>query len=405
MGKAGDAEQAVHSTAPAAGHGSAVRRYAATIGGAVDAKCVLVLFLSIGVFVLVLFMLLPLHDHASETIPDDHPGVLPGEIQASFFLLKKRQQLIPHVRRLQKDIYREIGIPNTTVSVSMHTSKYKDSTYVKFGILPNPRNSSISAQSIIALRKNLIQLTLEQSNLSLTSSVFGDPYCLEILGFPGGITVPPPPDGNICPTALFNVTLNMTIQQLRVHLKELESELRIILQLTPYEDLIVEITNENGSTINLPVTVHILIAPNYPSNYLETYRLKQLAQIIIKLIPKNLDLNPIFGMIENLWLSPCLQSYIPSCAPNPAPAPAPSLSPSNPEHPQPTTTKPYGSFSCPALERRKTVSVHRRLSTISPMMVPPEIPTRFDSWSVHTDRKNRSPLAKPMSLVPASPSK
>uniref|UniRef100_A0A0E0GCE1 DUF7036 domain-containing protein n=1 Tax=Oryza nivara TaxID=4536 RepID=A0A0E0GCE1_ORYNI len=333
MGKAGDAEQAVHSTAPAAGHGSAVRRYAATIGGAVDAKCVLVLFLSIGVFVLVLFMLLPLHDHASETIPDDDPGVLPGEIQASFFLLKKRQQLIPHVRRLQKDIYREIGIPNTT-----------------------------------------------------------------ILGFPGGITVPPPPDGNICPTALFNVTLNMTIQQLRVHLKELESELRIILQLTPYEDLIVEITNENGSTINLPVTVHILIAPNYPSNYLETYRLKQLAQIIIKLIPKNLDLNPIFGMIENLWLSPCLQSYIPSCAPNPAPAPAPSLSPSNPEHPQPTTTKPYGSFSCPALERRKTVSVHRRLSTISPMMVPPEIPTRFDSWSVHTDRKNRSPLAKPMSL-------
>uniref|UniRef100_A0A0D9YYN2 DUF7036 domain-containing protein n=1 Tax=Oryza glumipatula TaxID=40148 RepID=A0A0D9YYN2_9ORYZ len=367
MGKAGDAEQAVHSTAPAAGHGSAVRRYAATIGGAVDVKCVLVLFLSIGVFVLVLFMLLPLHDHASETIPDDDPGVLPDEIQASFFLLKKRQQLIPHVRRLQKDIYREIGIPNTTVSVSMHTSKYKDSTYVKFGILPNPRNSSISAQSIIALRKNLIQLTLEQSNLSLTSSVFGDPHCLEILGFPGGITVPPPPDGNICPTALFNVTLNMTIQQLRVHLKELE--------------------------------IHILIAPNYPSNYLETYRLKQLAQIIIKLIPKNLDLNPIFGMIENLWLSPCLQSYIPSCAPNPAPAPAPSLSPSNPEHPQPTTTKPYGSFSCPALERRKTVSVHRRLSTISPMMVPPEIPTRFDSWSVHTDRKNRSPLAKPMSLL------
>jgi hypothetical protein len=43
------------------------------------------------------------------------PIIPPGEIQASFFLLKKRQQLIPHVRRLQKDIYREIGIPNTTV--------------------------------------------------------------------------------------------------------------------------------------------------------------------------------------------------------------------------------------------------------------------------------------------------
>jgi hypothetical protein len=91
MGKAGDAEQAVHSTAPAAGHGSAVRRYAATIGGAVDAKCVLVLFLSIGVFVLVLFMLLPLHDHASETIPDDDPGVLPGK---NTFLLQQLSALI-----------------------------------------------------------------------------------------------------------------------------------------------------------------------------------------------------------------------------------------------------------------------------------------------------------------------
>uniref|UniRef100_A0A0E0K5N9 Uncharacterized protein n=1 Tax=Oryza punctata TaxID=4537 RepID=A0A0E0K5N9_ORYPU len=111
--KAGDSEQAVHSPAPAADNGSAVRRYTAVIGGAVDAKCVLVLFLSIGVFLLALFMLLPLH--ASETIPDDDPGVLPGEIQASFFLLKKRQQLISHVKRLQKDIYREIGVPNTTL--------------------------------------------------------------------------------------------------------------------------------------------------------------------------------------------------------------------------------------------------------------------------------------------------
>ncbi|XP_006649077.1 uncharacterized protein LOC102714624 [Oryza brachyantha] len=394
MGKTGDAEQAVPSPAPAAGDGSVVRRYAAAIGRAADARCVLVLLLSIGVLLLALFMLLPLP--ASKIIPDDDPGILPGEVQASFFLFKKRQQLISHVRMLQKDISREIGVPNTMVSVSMHTSKYKDSTYVKFGILSNPRNSSISAQSIIALRKNLIQLILEQSNLSLTPSVFGDPHCLEILGFPGGITVPPPPDGNICRTSLFNVTLNRSIHELRVQLKELESVLRFIMQLTPDEDLIVEMTNKNGSTINLPVTVQILIAPNDPSNCIQTYKLKQLAHIIIKSISKNLGLNPsMFGMIENLRLSPYLQSSIPSSAHSPAPAP--SLLPSNPEHPESTTTKPYGSFSCPALERRQNGISHRRLLMISPMMV-----TRFDSWNVHTGRKIRSPLAKSVFLVAAS---
>uniref|UniRef100_A0A0D9VLH7 DUF7036 domain-containing protein n=1 Tax=Leersia perrieri TaxID=77586 RepID=A0A0D9VLH7_9ORYZ len=378
MGKAGDAEQAVSSHAPAAGNCSAVRRYAAAIGRALDAKCVLVMFLSIGILLLAVFMLLPLH--ASKSIPDDHPGILPaylsplrihlskekaiispGEIQASFFLLKKREQLISHVRSLQKEIYREIGVPNTTVSVSMYSSQYRDSTHVKFGIIPSLRNSPISAQSKIALRKKLIQLTLEQFNLSLTQSVFGDPYCLEILEFPGGITVPLPPDGNICLTPLFNVTLNTTIHQLKVNFKDLENVLRIVLQLTPEEELIVEITNENGSTIDLPVTVQISIA------CLETYRVKQLSHTITKLIPKNLGLNStIFGIIDHLWLPPHIKSSIPPSAPNPAPAP--SLFPSNPQHSQPTTTKPNGSFPCPSLETRKTVSAHRRLSTISPTM-------------------------------------
>ncbi|KAF0931287.1 hypothetical protein E2562_002634 [Oryza meyeriana var. granulata] len=77
MGKAGDAEQAVPSPAPAAGSGSAVRQCAAAIGRAVNAKCVLVLLLSIGVFLLAFFMLLPLP--ASHIIPDDDPGILPGK--------------------------------------------------------------------------------------------------------------------------------------------------------------------------------------------------------------------------------------------------------------------------------------------------------------------------------------
>ena len=109
---------------------------------------------------------------------------------------------------------------------------YTDTTYVKFGVLPDPRNTSMSTKSINALRASLIKLTLHQLNLSLTPSVFGDTFCLEILGFPGGITVLLPRNASHADSRqpLFNITLNSTIHEIRGFLEEMKTELGSTLE-------------------------------------------------------------------------------------------------------------------------------------------------------------------------------
>jgi len=123
------------------------------------------------------------------------------------------------------------------VSVSMRPYNYTNTTYVKFGVLPDPRNTSMSIESINALRTYLIKLTLQQLNLSLTPSVFGDPLCLEILGFPGGITVLLPHNASHADSIqpIFSITFDSTIREVRGFLEEMRSELALILQLTPDE--------------------------------------------------------------------------------------------------------------------------------------------------------------------------
>jgi hypothetical protein len=119
----------------------------------------------------------------------------------------------------------------------MHPYTYTNSTYVTFGILPHRRNSSINPASMSELRKSLIQLTLQQLNLSLTPSVFGDPFCLEILGFPGGITMLLP-HSNFHPDSvqpIFNITFELTIHQIRDFLEEMKIELGSTLKQTPDE--------------------------------------------------------------------------------------------------------------------------------------------------------------------------
>lgn len=179
-------------------------------------------------------------------------------------------QVASQTGMLEKEIYTQIGVPNSKVmsqvhfsnkkktkysqalktrqapeywltivqvSVSMQPYVYADTTYVKFGVLPDPRNTSMSTESIDALRASLIKLTLQQLNLSLTPSVFGDTFCLEILGFPGGITVLLP---HSAPHAdlrepLFNVTFNSTIHEIRGVLEEMKIELGSTLEQTPDE--------------------------------------------------------------------------------------------------------------------------------------------------------------------------
>ncbi|XP_062221883.1 uncharacterized protein LOC133921135 isoform X1 [Phragmites australis] len=373
MGKVGDAEQAVPRPAPRT---SSRRRCGAAVGKVVNAKCVSVLLLAVGGFISALFLLL--HLRASGAIPDD-PDILTAEIQAGFILSMPHSQLASQAGTLEKEIYKQIGVPNSMVSVSMRPYTYTNTTYVTFGVLPDPRNTSLGPESMSTLRKSLIQLTLQQLNLSLTPSIFGDPFCLEILGFPGGITVLLPHidlhQDSI--QSIFNITFDSTIHQIKEYLEEMKIELGCTLEQPPDEELFVKLTNTNGSTVAAPVTVQVYIAPIDRSIYLQLYRLKQLAQIITEWNSRNLGLNPsIFGRIRDLKLSPLLQAFIPSCAPSLPPVPTPSLSwPPISEHPK---ANPYGGVSCPALVKKLNATIpHRKLMRVSSMVISPQLPTQF----------------------------
>lgn len=122
------------------------------------------------------------------------------------------------------------------VSVSLRPYTYTNTTYVKFGVLPYPRNTSMSTKSINTVKTSLIKLTLQQMNLSLTPSVFGDTFCLEILGFPGGITVSLPHSDSHNPRQpLFNITFDSTIHEIRRFLEEMTIKLGSILKQTSDE--------------------------------------------------------------------------------------------------------------------------------------------------------------------------
>jgi hypothetical protein len=115
----------------------------------------------------------------------------------------------------------------------------KDVTYVRFGILPDTMNTSISAQYMQVLRNNLIQLTLQQLNLSLTPSVFGDPFCVEVLGFPGGITMEvehPQQNSTVDPVQpFFSMTLDLSIRQLRRLIQMMKRSFGHMLEQVPYK--------------------------------------------------------------------------------------------------------------------------------------------------------------------------
>jgi len=398
MGKAGRVEQASFpNSAPA--NRSCRCRCGAVVEKVVNGKCVSLVFLAVSGFLSAFFLLL--HLRASGDIPDD-PGIL-AEIEAGFILSVPHSQVASQVGMLENEIYTQIGVPNSTVSVSMQPYIYTDTTYVKFGVLPAPRNTSMSTQSINALRASLIKLTLHQLNLSLTPSVFGDTFCLEILGFPGGITVLLPHNASHADSRipLFNITLNSTIHEIRGFLKKMKIELGSTLEQTPDEELYVELTNMNGSTVATPVIVQVSISPIDHSIYLGTSRLKQLAIIITEWSARNLGLNTsIFGNIMDLTLSPLLQAFVPSCAPSLSPTSTPSLLwPPIFEHPQ---TYPYGGISCPPLVKiQNETTQHRRLMRVSSKTISPQLSTQFHRKYKSEGKKNSIAVAATTFTAPA----
>lgn len=293
------------------------------IGREFNLKCLVILIFSLSVFLSALFWILPLHSMPSG-FDAKYTIKLTATVQASFRLQKSVSMLIPHIGRLEYDIYSEIGVPYTKVAIlSMHRADESDWTNVVFGVLSDPIDVAINPVSLSVLRSSLIELFLQQSNLTLTNSTFGEPSSLEILKSPGGITVIPDQSASFWQISqtLFNFTLHNSISEINDNLSELKKQLKSGLQLTTYENVYVQLTNRNGSTTDPPVTVQAAVMSNFGS--LLPQRLKQLAQTIKGSTPENLGLNnTVFGKVKEVRLSGFLNCTILSTSPTPSPAPA-----------------------------------------------------------------------------------
>ncbi|GFY94732.1 hypothetical protein Acr_10g0001170 [Actinidia rufa] len=247
------------------------------------------------------------------------------KVQASFRLQKSVSELLPHIGRLEYDIYGEIGVPDTKVAIlSMHRAATYNWTNVVFGVLSDPIDVPINPVSLSVLRSSLVELFLQQSNLTLTNSTFGQPSLFEILKFPGELTVIPDQSASIWQISqiLFNFTLNNSICEIKENLVELKEQLTWGLHLRAYENVYVQITNRNGSTRDPPVTLQAAVMSELGS--LLPKRLKQLAQTITGSPANNLGLsNSVFGKVKEISLSSYLNRTIHATPPIPSPAPAP----------------------------------------------------------------------------------
>ncbi|XP_037441749.1 inverted formin-2-like [Triticum dicoccoides] len=309
--------------------------FAGAVGRSVSFRCVFVLALAVGVLVPALFLLLP--SRPKGYLSSD-PDVLAAEIQVGFTLEKPVSFLAAHMDRIGSDIFEEIGVPNSKVSiVSMHSLASKYSTRVVFGVLPYPKDASISLPALSVLRSSLIGMMLKQLNLSLTPSIFGYPSSIELLGFPGGITVVPVQSGSIWTSTdpLFNFVLNNSIGQILGNLTELKNQLEFGLNLRSYERIYLQFRNEIGSSVEAPATIEASVLDG--TSILLPYRLKQLAELIKEPDARNLGLNhSVFGKVKGVQLSSYLQHSISDLSPSPAPSPSPYPSPS----PSPSTSVP-----------------------------------------------------------------
>lgn len=108
-----------------------------------------------------------------------------------------------------------------------------NSTDVVFGVLSDPIDSPINPVSLTVLKSSLIELFFQISNLTLTTSIFGQPSAFQILRCPGGITVNPMQYASIwqIPQTLFSFTLYDTISDIRGNFTQFKDQLKVGLRL------------------------------------------------------------------------------------------------------------------------------------------------------------------------------
>ncbi|KAE8721770.1 E3 ubiquitin-protein ligase RING1-like [Hibiscus syriacus] len=336
------------------------------------------------------------------------PCCFSSPIHACFTLQKPVSELVQHIEKLEFDIYEEIAVPYTKVAIlSMHQSGV-NSTNVVFGVLSDPIKSPMNPVALSVLRSSLIELFLRQSNLTLTTSIFGHPSDFEILKFHGGITVIPVQSASIFQITqfLFNFTLYNYISEIEDKCVELKDQLKYGLRLRSYENLFVQLTNQNGSTMSSPVIVQASVMSDNYGNLLPQ-RLKQLAQIITHSPAKNLGLNnSVFGKVKSISLSSCLKGTLHATPPTPSPALAPGPSVSShpksvPTHAPALSPKIHHFAPCPncnAVSPSASSPLHSPGPRTVPSLPPSISPA---SSSVTTPAPPPCPYSRP--VVPSSP--
>ncbi|KAE8667598.1 nascent polypeptide-associated complex subunit alpha-like protein-like isoform 2 [Hibiscus syriacus] len=296
-------------------------------------RCFVFVLFALALFLSALFWLPPFLHSSDHSDLDLDSRFKDHDIVASFKVEKPVAFLGDNIVQLENDIFDEIGFPTSKVVIlSLEPLNVPNVTTVVFGVDPDARYSKISPTAESLTRSSFEYLVTHRSSLRLTKSLFGDSYFLDVLKFPGGITVIPPQSAFLLQKVQirFNFTLNFSIYQIQLNFDDLRSQLKAGLHLATYENLYIILSNSKGSTAAPPTTVQssvLLAVGNNPS----IPRLKQLAQTITGSHSRNLGLNnTVFGRVKEVRLSSIPKHSVHggdgssnSSSPSPAPSPHP----------------------------------------------------------------------------------
>ncbi|KAL0422301.1 UNVERIFIED_CONTAM: hypothetical protein Slati_3253000 [Sesamum latifolium] len=379
-------------------------------------KCVVVLMFSVVAFLSALFWVLPIRYREAGFDAKDSIK-RSATVQAYFKLQKPVSKLVQYTASLEYDINDEIGVPSLKIAVlSMHQARLSNHTSlsnwtdVVFGFHPDPINSTITPVALSLLKSSLIDLFLQQYNLTLTFPIFGEPSSFEILKFPGGVTIIPERVAFI-PQPLFNFTLNSSIYDIKENLLELKKQLKLGLNLMPNEVVYIQVTNKHGSTIDPPVTVEASVASDLGTLLPE--RLRQLAQVITGSPAENLGLDhSVFGKVKEISLSSFLNHSLHAPTPSPSPSPSydtgPTMSPSdspafspNTHHSLSPCSNCYTSEPSGASPRSAPSPQNLRYRSLSPMSDSPAPSVALGGPHCgSTDPPSPSPTSHPHQMSP-----
>lgn len=373
----------------------------------VTIRCVVVLILGFAVFLSALFWVLPFRSRNPGFDAKDSVK-LSATVQASFKLEKPVSELIPRIGRLEYDIYGEIGAPATKVAVlSMHQAGSSNYTNVVFGVLSDPVNIPINTVSLIMLKSSFVELYVQLLNLTLTTSIFGQTSDFQILKFPGGVSVIPKQSASFwqIPQILFKFSLNNSVSEIQENSIEFREQLKDGLHLKSYENIYVQVTNTEGSTLSSPVIVQASVVSDLGSMLPE--RLKELAQVIIGSPSVNLGLdNSVFGKVKSVTLSSFLKDIEENpSSPSPAPSPGPSyqldpqVSPSYPPAPVPRYRRRPPCFNCKISAPCPEKEHHRSFPPMS-SRPPPFFPAAHPPSAPPISRPALSPAFPPHTFAP-----